>query len=339
MSSGSSIRARLSGIRDAARARAVATAARIRARLPAPVRAAADLGVRTVHETREDRVAGLAAEAALFTLISLPALLLVVLGSLGFIADSLGPDGVAELRRIVFDVPRPLFSDRTYDAYAGLAEKVIHGGRADVVSVGAVLSLWTGSRATGRYLETITIAYDLPTRAGWRRRLLALAITLAALVGGVAVLPFLVLGPRLLGWLAPDSAAEATLDLLGLLYWPSLGILVVLALTTLFHVGVPWRTPWHRDLPGALLAMLLWLLAAGALRAYLALSLRDDAVYSQLGTPIAIVLWLYVTAFAVLLGAELNAEIERMWPTRSERAAGGPESRTRPSGRSPGLRE
>ena len=83
------------------------------------------------------------------------------------------------------------------------------------------------------------------------------------------------------------------------------------ALATLFHVGLPWRTPWRRDLPGAVLALLIWLLAAAGLRAYLALSARDDAVYSQLGTPIAVVLWLYVTAFAVLLGAELNAEITK----------------------------
>ncbi len=61
--------------------------------------------------------------------------------------------------------------------------------------------------------------------------------------------------------------------------------------------------------------MLIWLLAAAGLRAYLALNSRDDAVYSQLGTPIAVVLWLYVTAFAVLLGAELNAEIEKLWPS------------------------
>ncbi len=268
----------------------------------------------TGREVVHDRVPGLAAEAALFTLISLPALLLVVLGSLGFVADALGPEGAAELQRVVFDLPRSVLTDRTYEAYAELARRVLAEGRADIASLGALVAVWTGSRAANRYLETITIAYDVERRTGWRRRLLALGITLAGLVGAIAVLPLLVLGPQLIQALAPAAVASMTLEVLDLLYWPALVVVMLCALATLFHVGVPWRTPWRRDLPGAVLALLIWLLAAAGLRAYLALSARDDAVYSQLGTPIAVVLWLYVTAFAVLLGAELNAEIEKLWP-------------------------
>lgn len=303
-------------------------AAGVLERSPGPVQQAWRLIDRTRREVVDDRVPGLAAEVALFTLISLPALMLVVLGSLGFIAHALGPDGSAELQRIVYDLPRSFLSSRTYDAYADLAGRVLERGRADVISIGALLSLWTGSRAVNRYLETITIAYDIEERrAGWRRRLLALGLTLAGLLGAVAVLPLLVLGPRLIEWIAPPAAAQPTLDLLGLLYWPGIGLLVLAALASLYHVGVPWSTPWRRDLPGAVLAMTLWLLASGALRAYLALSVRDDAVYRQLGTPIAVVLWLYVTALAVLLGAELNAEIEKMWPSRRRPEETGPPRR------------
>lgn len=302
-------------IRDGARNRA----AGIYDRLPPPGQRLWQLARRTAADSVEDRVPGLAAEIALFTLISLPALALVVLGSLGYVASALGPDGSAELHRLVFEVPREFLSDRTYSAYAELAQSVLAQGRADVISIGALLSLWTGSRATNRALETITIAYDIEQpRPGWRRRLLALGLTLAGLLGAIAILPLLVLGPRAFGWIAPDAVAQATLDVLGGLYWPALALLVVCALATLYHLGVPWSTPWRRDLPGALLAMGIWLLAAAGLRAYLALTLGGDAVYSQLGTPIAVVLWLYVSSIAVLLGAELNAEIERMWPTGAE---------------------
>lgn len=285
-------------------------------RAPGPVQQGWRLGRRTVKETFEDRVPGLAAEVALFTLISLPALILVVLGSLGFIAQQLGPEGTAELRRIVFELPRSFLTDRTYGSYADLAARVLQRGRADVISFGALLSLWTGSRAVNRYLETITIAYDLEPRVGWKRRLLALGLTAGGLVSAVAILPMLVLGPRIVEFLAPDAAAQATVDALGVLYWPAFGLLVVAALTTGYHIGAPWSTPWRRDLPGAVVAMGLWLLASAALRQYISVSVGDDAVYRQLGTPIAVVLWLYVTAFAVLLGAELNAEIEKMWPHR-----------------------
>jgi len=290
-------------------------------RMPSPVRAGVDLTKRTVRDSVADRVPGLAAEATLFILISLPALLLVVLGSLGFVAGSLGPAGSDQLDRLVFDVPRTFMSSSTYASYESLTQQVLDTGRADVVGFGALLALWTGSRATSRVLETLVIAYDIESpRPGWRRRLLALALTIGALLGAVAVLPLLVLGPRLVKYVAPDGVASATLTALNLAYWPALGLFVMVGLTTLYHVGVPWRTPWLRDLPGAVLAMAVWFLAAAGLRAYVALSALggDDAgnaIYRQLGTPIAVVLWLYVSSVAVLLGAELNAEIEKEWPT------------------------
>lgn len=288
----------------------------IRGSLPRPLQHVWDLTRRTWQGSLEDRVGGLAAEIALFTLISLPSLMLVVLGSLGFVANTLGPAGEEELNRIVFDLPRGFLADRTYESYEGLASTVLAGGRADVISLGALLSLWTGSRATARALETISIAYDVEQpRPGWKRRLLAVALTVGGLLGAIALLPLLVLGPRVVEWVAPAAVASVTLDLLGVLYWPVLGAVAVAALATLYHVGFPWRTPWRRDVPGALFAMVLWLLVAAGLRAYLAVTIGRDAVYSQLGVPIAVVLWLYVSSIAVLVGAELNAEIERKWPT------------------------
>ncbi|MGJ9422557.1 YihY/virulence factor BrkB family protein [Aeromicrobium sp. CF3.5] len=311
-------------------------------RLPHPLQRGWVLTQRTWRDTVEDRVPGLAAEIALFTLISLPALILVILGSLGFVADALGPAGAQELNRIVFDLPRGFLSDQTYASYERLASTVLSDGRADVISVGALLSLWTGSRATARALETITIAYDIEkSRPSWKRRLLAVGLTTAALLGAIALLPLLVLGPRIVEWLAPDAVASVTLDVLGALYWPVLAALAIAGITTLYHVGVPWRTPWRRDLPGALLAMILWLLAAAGLRAYLALTIGGDAVFSQLGVPIAVVLWLYVSSIAVLLGAELNAEIERMWPTTVHTSmthtvpSSGDERAARPEAQSP----
>lgn len=291
-------------------------------RLPHPAQRAWVLTGRTWRDTFEDRVPGLAAEIALFTMISLPALILVILGSLGYVADALGSSGTQELNRIVFDLPREFLATQTYESYERLASAVLSDGRADVISIGILLSLWTGSRAADRALETITIAYDIEQPGpNWRRRILAIGLTVGGLLGAIAILPLLVLGPRVIQWGAPDTVASATLTALGALYWPALAALAIAGLTTLYHVGVPWRTPWRRDLPGAVLAMIIWLLAAAGLRAYIAVTLGGDATFSQLGVPIAVVLWLYVSSIAVLIGAELNAEIERMWPTTGHTVA------------------
>lgn len=284
-------------------------------RLPGPLQVAWRLGERTLRDSRADRLPGLAAEAALFTLLSLPSLLLVMLGSLGFLADALGAQGRAELQRLVFDLPRAFLNPQTYDAYAQIARTIVEEGRTDVVSIGVVISLWTGSRAMTRYLETVTIAYDISDpRPIWRRRLLAVVLTVAGLVAAIALLPGLVLGPRIVGWITPPSVADAVIKTAGVFFWPGIALLALVALATLYHVGVPWQTPWRRDLPGAVLALGLWLLASAGLRTYVAVSVQGEGVYGRLGTPIAVVLWLYVTAFAVLLGAELNAEIENTWP-------------------------
>lgn len=281
---------------------------------PRPVRQASRLTLRTCHSSAGHRIPGLAAEAALFSLISLPALLLAILASLGVIADALGPEGADGLRRLVLGVPEPFLSARTFDAYQQTVENVLAQRRGSVIPIGIVLSVWTGSRAVNRYLETITIAYGVGPRPLWRRRLMALGLTVAGLLGAVAILPPLVLGPRVVEWLIPDEAAATTLRVLELLFWPAVAVLVLLGLATLYHVSVPWHTPWRRDLPGAVFAMVLWLAASAGLRAYLNVSTRDGAVYSEVAVPIAVVLWLYLTALAVLLGAEFNAAIEKMWP-------------------------
>jgi membrane protein len=283
-------------------------------RLPRPAQQTLRLIDGTARGALEDRVPGLAAEAALFTLISLPALLLAVIGSLGFVAAALGPQGTDQLRTLVLDIPRSFLSHDTFASYERSVDSVLAQTRGSVVSIGIVLAIWTGSRAVNRYLETITIAYGVSPRPPWRRRLLAVGLTIGSLLCAAAVLPPMVLGPRFVESVAPEAVADAGLRILDLLFWPAVILVALAALATLYHVGVPWRTPWRRDVPGALLAMVIWLLASAGLRAYLALSVQDDAVFSQLAVPIAVVLWLYLTAYAVLLGAEFNAEIERMWP-------------------------
>ena len=132
----------------------------------------------------------------------------------------------------------------------------------------------------------------------------------------VATLPALVLGPRAVGLIAPPSFERAADRLVDLLFWPGISLFILLVLASFYHLAAPWRTPWRRDLPGAVLAVILWVLAAVGLRLYVTYSLSSRGVYGQLAAPLAVVLWLYVTAFAVLLGAELNAEVEKLWPHR-----------------------
>ena len=108
-------------------------------------------------------------------------------------------------------------------------------------------------------------------------------------------------------------------------------LLSVLSLTSLYHVSAPVRTPWRRDLPGALLTITIWFLGSYVVRWVISVSVGGTSIYGPLAAPIAVLVWLYVTALAVLIGAALNASVDRLWPEASTARARLEQAGTRPS--------
>ena len=195
--------------------------------------------------------------------------------------------------------------------------EVLFDGRADVISIGFALALWAGSSATATFVNTITIAYDMrDLRGPVRSRLLALWLFLGSVVLGVIVLPLLILGPDLLNRTFPPSWRHLAVRVLSVAYYPAVIVLLLLGLATLYHLAPPRRLPWHRGLPGALVAILVFLAGSAALRAYIRFILDHNHAYGTLAAPIAALLFFFVLALGVLYGAEFNAAIELMSPAR-----------------------
>ncbi|QKV97515.1 YihY/virulence factor BrkB family protein [Streptomyces sp. NA02950] len=278
----------------------------------------------TIHSCMEHRVTGLAAEAAFFTLLSLPPLLLGLIGLLGYFDAWTDTETVATIRQNILDASGTVLSDRGVKEIARpLLDDVIEGGRPDVISLGFGIALWSGSRAVNVFVDTITIMYGLEGRRGIvRTRLLAFLLYLVALVVGAVALPLMVIGPETVVDLLPASG-----DLVRILYWPVVILLSVAFLTTLYHVSVPVRSPWREDIPGALVALTMWVLGSFLLRIYLVHTVEGPTIYGSLAAPVAVLLWIGVAAFAVLVGAAVNAAIDRVWPSvataagRAEQAA------------------
>ncbi|GII83443.1 membrane protein [Sphaerisporangium siamense] len=257
------------------------------------------------------RVTGLAGEAAFFALLSLPPFVLGLIGLLGHLSGVLGPGTVADTRGWVLDQAQLLFTDNTVERVVRpLLDDVLRGGQVSLISLGFLLSLWSGSRALFVYVDLISIAYGLGEARGIiRTRILSFGLYLAALVIALIVIPVLVVGPTLLSGALPEYSG-----VVAVLYWPVVVIGSVLVLTLLYHVSVPVRTRWWRELPGAVLALLIWIACAAVLREVLAAWFSPLSIYGSLAAPIAVLLWLYITALAVLIGATLNAEFDRLWP-------------------------
>jgi membrane protein len=257
------------------------------------------------------RVTGLAAEAAFFTLLSLPPLVLGLIGTLGHFRSMLGTDTVTDIRTWVIEKAQTVLTEQSVDTVVKpLLDDVLRGGRVELVSLSFLVSLWAGSRALNVYVDTITIAYGLSgVRGVVRTRLRAFILYVGGLGVGLVIIPVMVAGPTLvLRWL-PEGAR-----VLHLLYWPVLIIVSVVFLASLYYLSVPARTAWWRGLPGGGVALAIWALGSLVLRLYLDGSASGVTVYGSLGAAIAVLAWLYVTALAVLIGAALNAEIDKLWP-------------------------
>ncbi len=279
------------------------------------------LARRAAVNSAQHRIHGLAAEGAFFALLSLPPFLLAVLGTIGYFRDVLGADTMEEIERLVISAAAEFLSSGTVrDFVQPTVDAIFAQGRGRVVSLGLVVSLWSGSRATTVFIDAITIASDLEdSRSIWRKRLLSFALTLIEAVIGVIVLPGLVVGPRLVEFLTPSSFRPVVRMAVDFAFWPAVALLAVLLLTTLYHVSLPARTHWRRDFPGALLALGVWLLGSYGLRLYVEYFLLGESPYGPLAAPLVLLLWLYVASFAVMLGAEFNAAIQQLWPAARSR--------------------
>lgn len=275
------------------------------------------LAIRTVSSAWNHRVLGLSAEAAFWQLLSLPSMFLGMLAALGYFSEWVGPDAVGRVRENLLTGFSRAFSPQVVDELiAPVVNQVLREGRADVISVGFVLALWAGSSATATFVNTITIAYGMrDLRGAVRSRLLALGIYLGSILVGVIVLPALVLGPTVLPRLFPAQARHAADRVISDAYWPAVMLLLLLGLTSLYHLAPPRRLPWRRGVPGALLAMVIFLAGSAGLREYISFIVAHNHAYGTLAAPIAALLFFFLLALGVLLGAEFNAEIEKSSPT------------------------
>ncbi|GLW70604.1 membrane protein [Kitasatospora phosalacinea] len=266
----------------------------------------------TTNTCVEYRVTGLAAEAAFFTLLSIPPLLLCLAGTLGYLDDILGAGTIDKLKNDIVSAAGTVLSPSSIDQIVQpLLSDVFDSARPDLISIGFLLSLWSGSRALYIFIDTITVMYGLDGKRGLvKTRLMSLGLYLGALVIGSLVLPLLVAGPGLLINTFPSWTGAIT----GF-YWPAAIVLLVVSLTTLYHVAVPVSTPWREDIPGALVALLVLVVCSVGLRLYLVSSVEGHSVYGSLAAPVAVLLWIFVVALAVLIGAAMNAAIDRRWPT------------------------
>jgi membrane protein len=157
------------------------------------------LVARTVSSCLRYRVTGLAAEAAFFAILSLPPLVFGLAGTIGFIAERYDVAQVDVLKDRIIDLASKALTDSTVDkVIAPTLDEVLGAGRIDVISIGFVLALWSGSRALNVFLDTISIIYGMGGQRGIvKTRALSFSLYIAALLVGIVLVPLVLIGPEL----------------------------------------------------------------------------------------------------------------------------------------------
>ena len=189
--------------------------------------------------------------------------------------------------------------------------QVITPHRGKFMSFGIVGTIWAASGGFSSMMEALNVAYDVPeSRPFWKTRPLAIGLTFLIGILLVIALALMLVGPDFGGWLA----AKVGLGSIFVAVWPylrwSIAIaFAVLAIELIYFFAPNVRQRFRRTLPGAALAVAGWLLLSWALGIYFQHFTNLNKTYGTLAAAIALMVWLYWTAFAILLGGEINADL------------------------------
>ncbi len=259
---------------------------------------------RVWNEFREDDITGQAAKVAYYAFLALPPAFLVLFGLTGFF----GGQGAANW---LTDTLRSSLPASASQLIADFVSDVVYDTAPGPFSVGLVLALWAASNVFMGLGDTLNAAYDTTDSRPWvKRRAIAVAVmgaTVLLFLGGSAML---LAGPQIAGALNLFGAANLVWTIV---QWP-LALLLVIGAFWVIYYALPDRD--QRDakmiiLKGAAFAAVLWVLATAAFRIYISNFSSYSDTYGFLGAVIVLLLWLYLTGIVLLLGGELNAELER----------------------------
>ena len=271
-----------------------------------PPRGWKDVLVRVMRQVKSDNVPLLAAGVAFFALLALVPSLVALVSVYGLVAEP------ADIQRNIEDAlaaaPAEV-RDLVSSQLSSIVESEPSGLRLGV-AVGLVLALWSASSGVKHLIGAINVAYDQDEGRGFvKLRGLALALTVGAIVLAAVALGALVVLPATLDGGGAEGAGRTALLIVR---WPLFALIGLAALALLYRWAPDReRARWRWVSPGAIFAVIGWVIASVAFSIYTSNFGSYNETYGALGAIVVVMLWLFISAYVVIVGAELNAELER----------------------------
>ena len=270
-----------------------------------PARGWLDVLKRTRQGIRDTNASIVAAGVAFYAFLALVPALIAVVAIYGLVANP--ADVKDQITSFASAAPRD--AQRLLSNQLSSITKGAGGGTAIAAIIAIGAALWSASSGIAALNTGLTVVNrENETRGMLKRRLLALVLTLFAVAGVLVMLAFVVALPSLLDSAGITGIGRTALELAR---WPLLAIVLLDGLAVIYRYGPQRRRPkWRWVTPGAVVAMIVGLVASIGFSIYVSLLGNYNKTYGALGAIIVVLLWLYLMAFAVLFGAALNAELE-----------------------------
>ncbi|MGD9501872.1 MAG: YihY/virulence factor BrkB family protein [Methyloceanibacter sp.] len=282
-----------------------------------PLKGWRQVAERVWSESGRDNLSVVAAGCAFFALLAIFPVLSALVSLYGLTADS----GTVEEN---FGLLRSVLPPQASDIVMAQIERIAAAssgrlGWSLAVSVG--IALWSGLAGTQAMMAALNIAYEEPeSRSLFRYYLNALIFTVIGIVGGVVMLLAILYVPILFAFAGYSRAFETAVTIGR---WPFLALFVLIILSLLYRYGPCRRAAkWRWVSVGSVFAMVTWLIASAGFSLYVSHFANYDRIYGSLGAVVILLFWLYMSFYIVLLGAEINAELELQ--TAEDTTAGGP---------------
>jgi membrane protein len=265
---------------------------------------------RTVSEFSEDNMSDWAAALTYYSLLSLFPALIALVSIIGLVGDP------ATTTRTITEMITKLGPSSAAETFAGPIKSITSNRSAAGILfiVGLATALWSASAYVGAFMRAANVIYETPEgRPFWKLRPLQILVTLVMLILLATVALAVVLtGPVVTAVAEPLGIGSTAVTIWDIAKWPVLLAVVVTMFAVLFYsapnvklAGFRWVTP------GAILAIVLWLVASAAFAFYVANFGSYDKTYGALGGLVCLLVWFWITNVALLLGMELNSERER----------------------------
>lgn len=263
---------------------------------------------RVWNEIQDDGIFGRAAQLSFYFLLALFPLLIFLTSVIGLVIGA-----ESELRRSLLNYLAQVMPPEAFRLTASTLTEISLATSGAKISFGILATLWAASNGMGAVTDALNVAYDVKeSRPWWLQRLTAILLTFALSILIVGALIVILAGRKIFTWIAFTYEYGSLFTFTWkLLQWPMVLAFVLIAFALIYYLAPNVaEQKWKWVTPGSIIGVVLWLLVSFAFRVYLYFFDTYSNTYGSLGAVIILMLWLYMTGAAVLIGGEVNAVIE-----------------------------